>query len=75
MVWEVMVGRWFENKPVLPTIEQGDAGMALGGHLVAPAHDVEWHAGPELLRMVVVGVAEFLGLVRQDQYLANDICG
>ena len=69
-----MVGRWFENKPVLPTIEQGVLGVALGGHLVAPAHDVERHERRELPREVVVGVFEFGRLVRQDQYLANDIC-
>ena len=68
-----MVGRWFENKPVLPTIEQGVAGLALGGHLVAPAHDVEWHERRELPREVIVCVFEFGRLVRQDQYLANDI--
>ena len=66
-----MVGRWFENKSVLPTIEQGDVGIALGGLFVAPAHDVERHERRELLREVIVGVFHFGRLVRQDQYLAN----
>ena len=68
-----MVGRWFENKSVLPTIEQGDAGVALGGLLVAPAHDVERHERRELPREVIVGVVEFGRLVRQDRYLATDM--
>ena len=68
-----MVGRWLENKPVLPTIEQGVSGFALGEHLIAPGHDVERHEWRELPREVVVGVFEFLRLVRYDQYLANDI--
>ena len=68
-----MVGRWFETKPVLPTIDQGLFGLALGEHLVAPAHDVERHERRKLPREVVVGVCEFGRLVRQDQYLANDI--
>ena len=68
-----MVGRWFENKPVLPTIEQGVSGFALGEHLIAPGHDVERHEWRELPREVVVGVVEFGQGVRQDQYLANDI--
>ena len=70
-----MVGRWFENKPVLPTIEQGVLGQALGGLLVAPAHDEEGHGWRELPREVVVGVFESGRLVRQDQYLANGIFG
>ena len=70
-----MVGRWCENKPVLPTIEQGVLWLALGGHLVAPAHDVEGHERLELPREVVVGVFESGRLVRQDQYLANDTFG
>ena len=68
-----MVGRWFENKPVLPTIEQGVLGFALGDHLIAPAHDVQRHERRELLREVVVGVVEFGQGVCHDQYLANDI--
>ena len=68
-----MVGRWFENKPVLPTVEQGLSGFALGGHLIAPAHDVERHERIELSREIVVGVFELGILVCQDQYLANDI--
>ena len=70
-----MVGRRCENNPVHPTIEQSLAGIALGGHLVAPAHDVERHERRELPREVVVGVVEFGQGVRQDQYLANDIFG
>ena len=69
-----MVGRWFENKPVLPTIQQGVLGVALGGHLVAPAHDVERHERRELPRDVVIGVFESGRPVRQDPYLANDLC-
>ena len=69
-----MVGRWFENKSVLPTIEQGDAGVALGGPLVDPAHDVERHERREHPREVIVGVIKFGRLACQDQYLANDIC-
>ena len=68
-----MVGRWFENKSVLPTIVQGVCGVALRGHLVAPAHDEERHDRREFPREVVVGVFEFGRLVRQNQYLANDI--
>ena len=68
-----MVGRWFENKPVLPTIVHGLRGMALGGLLVAPALDVERHERRELPREVVVGVFECLRLVRYDPYLANDM--
>ena len=68
-----MIGRWFENKPVLPTIEHNLRGFAHGGHLVAPAHDIERHERRELPREVVVGVFAFGRLVRYDQYLANDI--
>ena len=68
-----MVGRQFENKPVLPTIEQGVSGLALGEHLIAPGHDVERHEWREPPREVVVGVVEFGQGVHQDQYLANDI--
>ena len=45
------------------------AGVALGGHLVAPARDVARHDRRELPREVVVRVFEFGRLVRQDQYL------
>ena len=70
-----MVGRWCENKAVLPTIEQGVLWQALGGHLVAPAHDVEGHEWRELPREVVGRLFESGRLMRQDQYLAKDIFG
>ena len=35
-----MVGRRCDNKSVHPTIIQGVAGLALGEHLVAQAHDI-----------------------------------
>ena len=68
-----MVGRWCENKAVLPTIEQGVLWQTLGRHLVAPAHDVKGHNWPELPREVVTRVFESGRLVRQDTYLAKDI--
>ena len=67
----VLVGGWFENKAVLPTIEQSLLWLALGILLVGPAHDEERHERRELLREVVVGIFETLQFVRQDQYLAN----
>ena len=38
-----MVGRKCENKAALPAIEQGVAGVALGGPFLGAAHDVEKH--------------------------------
>ena len=68
-----MVGRWIENKSVLPAIEEGVPAFALGGHLVARAFDVKRHEWMKLLPEVVVQVCVFPRLVRQDKYLANDI--
>ena len=68
---QILTGYCFK---VLPTIEQGVAGVALGGHLVAPAHDEKRHWWIKLLREIVVGVCELRRLVRQDQDLANEMC-
>ena len=68
-----MVRRWFENKSVLPTIEQGVAGITLRILLVAPAHDEKGHRRSELLRKIIIGVCKLGRLVRQNQYLASGI--
>ena len=68
-----MVASWFETNAVLPTVEQGLRRLALGRLLVGAAHDVEGNERLELLREVVVGICELGRLMRQDQYLANDI--
>ena len=49
------------------------ASLALGGHLIAPAHDEKRHHRRELPREVVIGVCKFGRLVRQNQYLASGI--
>ena len=64
-----MVGRSFENKSLLPAIEQGVAGVALGGHLVAPAHDVERHEREELAREVVAHVMRHCSFARSGPHL------
>ena len=68
-----MVGGWFENKAVLPTIKQSLLRLAHRVLLVGPAHDEERHDRRELLREIVVGIFETLQFVGQNQYLANDI--
>ena len=60
------------EKAVPPTIEQGELWLALGGQLVAPAHDEKWHQRVELPREVIIGVFELGRFVRQDQHLLND---
>ena len=68
IVLEVLVGRWFENKPVLPTVVEGVFGLAKGLHLVA---DEQWDERVQLSRKEKVGVLELLRLVRDDQYLVS----
>ena len=72
--WGVLtIGRSCENNSVLPTVEQGVAGIALGNHLVGTRHDEERDKRVELPGEIVVCVLHLRCLVRDDQYLANDM--
>ena len=72
--WGILTfGRSCKNNSVLPTVEQGVAGIALGSHLIGARHDEERDKRVEFPGEVVVCVFDLRCLVRDDQYLENNM--